>query len=129
MSNYKRLTDRDITKICSDTGELCGIPQIILRLAELEDKIENKILVEMPCKIGDTIYHVNLFASTPVIEEYIVTGIRSYASDVFHKIITEIECYPVKDGPCSYGKYTFNDSDIFTDKAKAKQELEKMKNE
>nr|DAG27608.1 MAG TPA: hypothetical protein [Caudoviricetes sp.] len=45
MSNYKRLTDRDITKICSDTGELCGIPQIILRLAELEDKIENGTLI------------------------------------------------------------------------------------
>jgi len=45
MSNYKRLTDRDITKVCSDTGELCGIPQIILRLAELEDKIENGTLI------------------------------------------------------------------------------------
>ena len=145
MSEYKRLTDRDVTKVCFDTWELCGldkvckrdcrkpepckIPQMILRLAKLEDKIENKTLVEMPCKIGDTIYHVNLFASTPVIEEYIVTGIRSYANELLHKISTQIECYPVKDGPCSFGKYTFNDSDIFTSKVKAKQELEKLLND
>lgn len=50
---YERLTDRDITKVCTDTKELCGIPQIILRLAELEDRIEDKTLVELPCKIGD----------------------------------------------------------------------------
>ena len=66
---YKRLTDRDITKVCFDTWELCGlddvckrdcrkpepckIPQIILRLAELEDKIEAGTLIEIPCKVGD----------------------------------------------------------------------------
>lgn len=74
MSHYKRLTDRDITKVCFDTWELCGldnvckrdcrepepckIPQIIRRLAELEDKIENGTLAEPPCKVGDTIYEV-----------------------------------------------------------------------
>lgn len=74
MSHYKRLTDRDITKVCFDTWELCGldnvckrdcrepepckIPQIIRRLAELEDKIENGTLVEPLCKVGDTIYEV-----------------------------------------------------------------------
>lgn len=61
MKDYKRLTDRDITKVCFDTWELCGlddvckrdcrkpepckIPQIILRLAKLEDKIEAGKLV------------------------------------------------------------------------------------
>lgn len=45
MSNYERLTSRNITKICSDTGELCGISQVILRLAELEGKIENGTLI------------------------------------------------------------------------------------
>lgn len=61
MKDYKRLTDRDVTKVCFDTWELCGlddvckrdcrkpepckIPQIILRLAKLEDKIEAGKLV------------------------------------------------------------------------------------
>lgn len=33
-----------------------GCPAIINRLAELEDKIENGTLVELPCKVGDTLY-------------------------------------------------------------------------
>lgn len=61
---YKRLTDRDITKVCFDTWELCGlddvckrdcrnpepckIPQIIHRLAKLEDEIEAGTLIEIP---------------------------------------------------------------------------------
>ncbi len=61
MKEYKRLTNRDITKVCFDTWELCGlddvckrdcikpepckIPQMIHRLAELEDKIENGTLI------------------------------------------------------------------------------------
>lgn len=61
MKEYKRLTDRDVTKVCFDPWELCGlddvckrdcikpepckIPQMIRRLAELEDKIEAGKLV------------------------------------------------------------------------------------
>lgn len=74
MKDYKRLTDRDITKVCSDTWELCGldnvckrdcrepetckIPQIIHRLAELEDEIENGTLVIVPYSIGQELYCV-----------------------------------------------------------------------
>lgn len=36
----------------------CEISDIIDRLAELEDKIENGTLVELPCKIGTKIYIV-----------------------------------------------------------------------
>lgn len=31
---------------------------LYIRLAELEDKIENGTLVEWPCKIGDTVYEI-----------------------------------------------------------------------
>ncbi len=31
---------------------------MILRLAELEDKLESGELVELPCKVGDTVYFV-----------------------------------------------------------------------
>lgn len=88
------------------------------------------MLMELPCKIGDTIYYANFFTSPPRIEEYVVTGIKIYANELLHKISTEIECYPVKDGPCSFGRYAFTDSNsIFTSRAKAKQELEKFQNE
>lgn len=82
---YKRLTDKDITKVCFDTWELCGldnvckrdcrepepckIPQIIHRLAELEDKIENGTLVELTCKVGDTIYEVFKNHKPPFIQQ------------------------------------------------------------
>lgn len=85
MKDYKRLTDRDITKVCFDTWELCGlddvckrdcrkpepckIPRIIHRLAELEDKIENGTLVELPCKVGDTIYEVFKNHKPPIIQQ------------------------------------------------------------
>lgn len=129
MKQYKRLTNQKWSEDIDLTQEL-GYSYIYKRLYELEDKIENKMIVEMPCKIGDTIYYANIFTSPPRIEEYIVTGIRSYANELLHKISTQIECYPVKDGPCSFGRYTFNDSNsIFTSRAKAKQELEKFQNE
>ena len=82
---YKRLTDKDITKVCFDTWELCGldnvckrdcrepepckIPQIIHSLAELEDKLETGALVEPPCKAGDTIYEVFKNHKPPFIQQ------------------------------------------------------------
>lgn len=125
MKQYKRLTNQKWSEDIDLTQEL-GYSHIYKRLHELEDKIENKVLMELPCKIGDTIYYANIFAPALRIEEYIVTGIKIFANELLRKISTQIECYPVKDGPCSFGKYIFNDSDIFTTRAKAKQELEKM---
>ena len=129
MKQYKRLTNQKWSEDIDLTQEL-GYSYIYKRLYELEDKIENKMLMELPCKIGDTIYYANFFTSPPRIEEYVVTGIKIYANELLLKISTQIECYPVKDGPCSFGKYTFTDSNsIFTSRAKAKQELEKFQNE
>lgn len=129
MKQYKRLTNQKWSEDIDLTQEL-GYSYIYKRLYELEDKIENKMLMEMPCKIGDTIYYANFFTSPPRIEEYVVTGIKIYANELLLKISTQIECYPVKDGPCSFGKYAFTDSNsIFTSRAKAKQELEKFQNE
>lgn len=129
MKQYKRLTNQKWSEDIDLTQEL-GYSYIYKRLYELEDKIENKMLMELPCKIGDTIYYANFFTSPPRIEEYVVTGIKIYANELLHKISTEIECYPVKDGPCSFGRYAFTDSNsIFTSRAKAKQELEKFQNE
>lgn len=61
MSTYKRLTERTKHGIAVlDSGERfvlsCGgyaTTKALNRLAELEDKIENGTLVELPCKVGD----------------------------------------------------------------------------
>lgn len=53
MSEYKRLTKKDgFTKNLDLTQEL-GYSYIYNRLAELENKIENGTLVELPCSLGE----------------------------------------------------------------------------
>lgn len=51
---YERLTEREDNAI----GMSCEISDIIDRLAELEDKIENGTLVELPCKVGDKVFDI-----------------------------------------------------------------------
>jgi hypothetical protein len=70
MKEYKRLTKRDeefgIIALCNSCSRKAICPQEEEcvacideeqeRLAELEDKIEQGILIELPCKVGDTVY-------------------------------------------------------------------------
>lgn len=62
MKEYKRLTEvKEINKYCStvECGEHCEdcyVGKLYERLAELEDKIENGTLIELPCKVGDTVW-------------------------------------------------------------------------
>lgn len=51
MKEYKRLTEKDgATRVMSQWAETSNDLKIYRRLAELEDKIENGTLVELPCK-------------------------------------------------------------------------------
>ena len=75
MSEYKRLTNKNwkenydiFEDICCDTcTEDCGECErnfnALIRLAELEDKINNGTLIELPCKVGDTVYYVEYFCN------------------------------------------------------------------
>ncbi len=59
MSKYKRLTEKDgATRVMSQWVGTSNDLKIYRRLAELEDKIENGTLVELPCKVGDVMYEV-----------------------------------------------------------------------
>lgn len=61
---YKRLTEKDEDIInclnCPKYEQKCSPKDCIdiayKRLAELEDKIETGTLIELPCKVGDTVY-------------------------------------------------------------------------
>lgn len=78
MSKYKRLT--------SDTGFARNLPineELYDRLYELENAIEDGTLIELPCKVGDTIYevfknHKPPFVQATTIEKIIITdkGLR-----------------------------------------------------
>lgn len=57
MSEYKRLTGQKWTDDIDLTKEY-GYSYIYKRLYELEDKIENGTLLELPCKVGDKVYEI-----------------------------------------------------------------------
>ena len=56
MSDYKRLTKQAGWHKDIDLKDELGYSYIYQRLSELENKIEQGTLVELPCKVGDTIY-------------------------------------------------------------------------
>lgn len=77
----ERLTKRDCDIIFGIDGTERYIPQsefeekVLLRLAELEDKLEQGTLIELPCKVGDTVYvitanEIEAFAVNLIIEPW-----------------------------------------------------------
>lgn len=57
--DYKRYTSKDgATLAMSQWGGSPAELELYRKLAELEDKIENGTLVELPCKVGDMLYEV-----------------------------------------------------------------------
>lgn len=76
MKDYKRLTERYVAeegdffeKGTRFTLKNAPDEEILERLAELEDKIENGTLVELPCKVGDIIYEVFKNHKPPFIQQ------------------------------------------------------------
>lgn len=55
--------------------------KVFEKLCDLEDKIENGTLIELPCKIGDTLYFVNEYRSTPQIRNFNVSYFEVTAYD------------------------------------------------
>lgn len=76
MKDYKRLTERYVEekgdflkKGTRLTLKNAPDEEILERLAELEDKIKNGTLVELPCKVGDIIYEVFKNHKPPFIQQ------------------------------------------------------------
>ena len=59
MSDYKRLTKQAGWHKDIDLKDELGYSYIYQRLAELENKIEQGTLIELPCKVGDTVYFID----------------------------------------------------------------------
>lgn len=56
----ERLTKKDgLSKVIINFGDKNDIFEVYNRLAELEDKIESGLNLELPCKIGTTIYGID----------------------------------------------------------------------
>ena len=74
MKADERLTDKNDlywalqeTKLSAEVG--IYLTDCLNRLAELEDKIEQGTLIELPCKVGDTVYEVFKDHRPPFIKE------------------------------------------------------------
>lgn len=136
MKEYKRLTKRDKNGFVEfeecEECDYCGsagcdsFENSINRLAELEDKIENGTLVELPCKVGTTIYH--LYKAGNVITE---DKVYNYHFEICTKPCVSFENY------FWYGTNKRVDTILvnhfgkywFTGKAEAEKKLEALKNE
>lgn len=97
------------------------------KLAELEDKIEQGTLIELPCKVGDTVYLPWEYGGVCSIAYLTVTHIildtkKSYIRTDFE---TDIEDYWEK---YKGGQYDFSDFGkiIFTNKAEAEKRLKEL---
>ena len=120
MSNYKRLTEKTKHGIAVlDSGERfvlsCGgyaTTKALNRLAELEDKIENGTLVELPCKVGD-----NAVA---------IIDTLAYPNAIYNVKLKDL-AYIVED---ENGDVTFQHiTRIFGTEAEAEKRLEEIRNE
>lgn len=140
MKDYKRLTDRDITKVCFDTWELCGlddvckrdcrkpelckIPQIILRLTELEDKIEAGTLVTVPYAIGQELYCVSLLCKDIEKVKVSLISIRQNGD-----VDIRLNYYTKNGGYWGCFQYDPKYYELFTSEAEAEKRLEEIRNE
>ena len=76
MSDYKRLTKQAGWHKDIDLKDELGYSYIYQRLAELENKIEQGTLIELPCNVGDTVWTINCWQEYGIKElgeRYIVT--------------------------------------------------------
>lgn len=114
---YERLTrylDEKMTMLVMPQRKE-RINQYIYRLAELEDKIEDGRLLELPCKVGDEVYIVakqglDIYA----VEKTVICDLWFSADD---------NClYPIDE----YGVPLF---DVFTTRAEAEATLKELKGE
>lgn len=93
MSEYKRFTERVDSGFVSELD--CRIAYN--KLSAIEDKIEQGTLIELPCKVGDTVYQTD--------------GVRIYESKV------ELLIYDC-------GRWAFNEKAIGTSVFLTREEAE-----
>lgn len=88
---YKRLAKVHIAKDGDGSGFETGTKwveklsqdgDILHRLAELEDKIENGTLFELPCKAGDIVYRIWTYSNGGYVQDYTIVEIEIYEDEI-----------------------------------------------
>jgi len=123
MTDYKRLTKYKGEPLHTDM-EVTDGDEIYERLAELEDLIEQGLLVKLPCKVGDTVYHI----SSKTIHAEVVTKVRCEITngkiDLLNSRIFTLDIYDKDDNFYSFSKLGVS---LFLTKAEAEARLEQLK--
>ena len=126
MKEYKRKTRFD--KFQQSYFAKGTFQEIIDYLGKIEDKLEQGKMIELPCKVGDTVYLPWLYSGVCAIAYLTVTHIildaeKSYIRTNFE---TDIEDYYEE---YKGGQYDFNDFGkiVFTNKAEAEAKLKELK--
>jgi len=141
MSDYRRLTmegsifDNIINcVVCPNKTENYNcrkdktncLNAVINRLAELEDKIENGTLVELPCKVGDKLFIIAKLVNSG---EWVLSN--DYSVGDF--IVTDIYLNINREPKFKVNSYTIKLSDfgktIFLTKTEAEKKLRELKGE
>jgi hypothetical protein len=100
----------------------------VTRLAELEDKIENGTLIELPCKVGDKIFFVEQLVNSG---EWVLCNDYSSEDYIVTDIYLNINKEPKFRVKNLYGTLKLSDfgERAFLTKAEAEQKLKELKGE
>lgn len=135
MSEYKRLTEKIIGYFeydlkdfkhklgdFNDYDAFFSYSMVVKRLGELEDKIENGTLVELPCKVGDVMYEV--VEGIPI-QEWEIESI------CFNRTYPEGVIWAERTRDLAHWKFWIEDCGTkwFVTKTEAEKRLEELKNE
>lgn len=124
---YNRLTDKEHgykkcascsyrnSQYCQYCDDICEIEkQVHTCLVDLEDKIENGTLFELPFKVGDKIWRINTYSLIPRVQECTIITITIADND---RIYLEVE-----------DEYSeFKGDNYFLTKAEAEAKLKELK--
>lgn len=105
----------------NDYDAFFSYSMVVKRLGELEDKIENKTLVELPCKIGDVIYEI---IGDTCIDEWEIESI------CFNKTYLKGVIWAERTRDLAHWKFWIEDCGTkwFVIKTEAEKALEEIKN-
>lgn len=126
MKDYKRLTKSYRGQPLHTDTEVTDGDEIYERLELLENKIENGTLIELPCKVGDTVWFLNKHYAIYLRKDtvYKAKVVRVY----FEKNKNIYLAIQIKNeyGTTEFPRITEIDKTVFLTQAEAEKKLKEL---
>jgi hypothetical protein len=127
MMQYERVTEKGIGFYDSELDP----EEVYDALAKLEDKIEQGTLIELPCKVGDTVWTINCwqeYGKQELGERYIVTRYELHEN--------KCSCIEINDKNCYRGEISIRAKEsykgvtpwVFLTREEAEKRLKELQN-